>query len=140
MIRIVPDSNILVSGFPNSSGAPSAVVGLWRQRKVQFAVSEHILGEVSDAWMSAYWLARFEPMQVERAFKLLRKRALVVELVIDVSGFATHAHDDPIIATAVNGAADYLITGDKELRGVGEYLGVKIRTPQEFLEEFEKVN
>jgi predicted nucleic acid-binding protein len=50
---------------------------------------------------------------------------------------ASHWHDDLVIATAVEGEVDYLLTRDKELRAVGEYEDVKIRTPQEFLEEFE---
>lgn len=136
MIRIVPDSNMLVSGFPNSTGAPSTVVTLWRDRQIQFIVSEHILNEVAEAWTSPYWLARFKSSQVDRALRLLRKRALVVDLVIEVSGDATHAQDDPVIATALNGKADYLVTGDKGLRGLGAFQGVEIRTPQEFLEEF----
>lgn len=57
-----------------------------------------------------------------------------------VSGVATHPEDDLVLATAVSGKADYLVTGDKPLRKtVPKYQGVKLVTPVEFLKVLEKV-
>ena len=43
--------------------------------------------------------------------------------------------DDPIIATAVAAKADYLVTGDRaHLLPLGEYEGIHILSPREFLE------
>ena len=57
--------------------------------------------------------------------------------MVEVSGVASHWQDDLILAAAVSGNADYLVTGDAEFRRVGEYQGVKLRTPAEFLREFD---
>lgn len=45
--------------------------------------------------------------------------------------------DDKFLEAALAAQAQYLIlvTGDKDLRDIGEYKGVKIRFPQEFLAE-----
>lgn len=62
-------------------------------------------------------------------------RAVIVPLSTVVRGVATHASDDLVIATAVSGSADYLVTGDRDLRlRVREYGGVAIVSPAEFLE------
>ncbi len=43
--------------------------------------------------------------------------------------------DDKFLEAAIAGKADYLVTGDKDLRDIGEYEGIKIRYPEEFLAE-----
>lgn len=43
--------------------------------------------------------------------------------------------DDKFLEAALAAEAQYLVTGDKDLRDIGEYKGVKIRFPQEFLAE-----
>jgi predicted nucleic acid-binding protein len=51
-----------------------------------------------------------------------------------VRGVATHWQDDRVIATALAGSADYLVTGDKELLRLKSYRTVRIVSPLEFLE------
>ncbi len=42
--------------------------------------------------------------------------------------------DDKFIECAVSLNAEYIITGDKALRAVGQYKNIKIVTPKEFLD------
>ena len=43
--------------------------------------------------------------------------------------------DNKFLEAAVAAKATYVVTGDKDLRAIGEYEGVKIRYPAEFLRE-----
>jgi len=43
-----------------------------------------------------------------------------------------------ILSAAVGGGADVLVTGDKELQGVGRVEGVKILSPRQFWEELKE--
>ena len=43
--------------------------------------------------------------------------------------------DDKFIACAVALKAELIITGDKALRDIGNYMGIRILGPREFLEE-----
>lgn len=43
--------------------------------------------------------------------------------------------DNKFLEAALAGRADYVVTGDKDLRDLEEHEGVKIRFPEEFLEE-----
>ncbi len=49
-------------------------------------------------------------------------------------GVAEDLEDDLVLATIVAGRADFLVTGDRLLREIGEYGGVRIVTPREFLD------
>lgn len=42
--------------------------------------------------------------------------------------------DDIVLATAIAGQADYIVSGDKHLLDLGEYKGIKIITAAEFAE------
>lgn len=74
------------------------------------------------------------PTSSAEAIALLRSAAIVTALTVEVTGVATHPEDDLILATAVAGAAAYLVTGDRRLRAVGAFQGVAILSPREFLE------
>jgi predicted nucleic acid-binding protein len=43
-------------------------------------------------------------------------------------------NDDAILATAIAARADYLVSRDKDLLSLGEYDGIKIVSPEAFLQ------
>jgi predicted nucleic acid-binding protein len=65
---------------------------------------------------------------------LLRTDAEVTSLTISISDTAPHHHDDPVIATAVNGAASYLVTRDHALLDLRNVENVAIVSPRDFLD------
>ena len=54
------------------------------------------------------------------------------ELALD--GVSDDPDDDKHVATAVEGRATFVVTGDPDLLEVKEYAGVRIVTPRQFLE------
>ena len=58
---------------------------------------------------------------------------MVVTPASGIHGFAPDAEDDLVLATAVAGRADYLITGDRRFREVGQHGAIAIRSPREFV-------
>lgn len=65
---------------------------------------------------------------------LIRLRARLTPLSIEVHGIATHPEDDLILATALSAPVDYLVTGDRKLQALGVYQGVAILTSRAFLD------
>lgn len=53
--------------------------------------------------------------------------------VSEISAVSRHVKDDYLLASAVLGEADYLVTGDKDLLVLGGVEGLKIVSPTEFL-------
>lgn len=133
MIRAVLDANIIVSGFPASSGTLAALIEHWRAGQFRIVVSYHIMREVERAWSKPYWQPRFAPPLVERALAVLQIEGEVTPLTVPVEGVATHPEDDKVLATAISGRADYLVTGDWQLQRLGSYRGVGILSPRQFL-------
>lgn len=92
------------------------------------------LGELSRVFALPYFTERLTPDQARAALDLLRNRAHLVEPAPDVHGFAPHASDDLILGTAVAGRADYLVTGDRALRRLGTFRGIRLVSPLAFLD------
>jgi predicted nucleic acid-binding protein len=73
--------------------------------------------------------------QIESTVNLFHSEATIVPLIVTVVGAATHPEDDLILATALSGRVDYLVTRDEKLQEkVKEYKGVSIISPPVFLQ------
>ena len=70
---------------------------------------------------------------MEQALYLLRSQATVVVPASGIHGVAPDDEDDRVLATAVAGNVDYLVTGDRRFRAIGQYEAIAIRTPREFV-------
>jgi len=142
-MRVLLDTNVLAVGMVEHAlglNSPSALI--WQQLQLEeftLLISAHLLQELEHAWSTTWFRNRLPPDKMDRLRTLLLSRAMMVEITQEVRGIASHWQDDLVLAAAVSGNADYLVTRDKEFRLVGEYSGVKVRTPAEFLIELDAV-
>jgi predicted nucleic acid-binding protein len=83
-----------------------------------------------------YFAARLSRAQRRANLTLVREEAAVVPITVRIQGVASHPEDDLILATALSAKADYLVTGDRKLQALKTYRGVRIVSPQGFLEIF----
>lgn len=67
----------------------------------------------------------------------LREEASFIIPGVEVRGVGEDQEDDLVLSTAISGGADYLVTGDKHLQGIGDYRGVIILSPRAFLDVLE---
>lgn len=133
MITVVLDTNVLVSGFATALGPPGRILSAWHNQAFALMVSEHILNEVESTLTKPYFVQRLTVEDRANGLLLLREESIVVDATAMVSGVATHSEDDLVLATAVSGQADYLVTGDAQLQRIGAYQGVIILSPRAFL-------
>jgi predicted nucleic acid-binding protein len=52
---------------------------------------------------------------------------------LKIEGVARDPEDDKLLACAVEGRADYLVSGDKDLLVLQEYAGVQVISPAQFV-------
>ena len=97
------------------------------------ALSHTILSELETVFQGPYFRQRLGPTEIAASLALLRTHALIVPVPPAVEEVATHPEDDLILASAVSARADYLGTGDAQLRQIRTYRGVRIVSPREFL-------
>ena len=136
MILAVLDTNVLASGFvgfADADRAPGQLLRLWRDRRFSLVVSEDILTELRNTFMSAYFQRRLSPEHVAAAEQLLRQEAVMTSVHTHLVGVAAHPEDDLVLAAAISAQAAYLVTGDGPLLRLGNYAGVDIVSPRQFL-------
>lgn len=132
--RATVDANVLVVAPLNPKSPPGLILTVWQQGRFDLILSEHILEEVARTHRKPYFRARLTEIQIAEFEGLLRRRATIVTITTVVHGIATHPEDDLILATAVSGDVDYLVTGDARfLAQVPAYSGVSLLRPTEFL-------
>ena len=136
MIRATLDTNVLAAGVITSAQTVNGqVIQAWRENKYSLVLSEPILTELSRTLTQPYFSARLTAAQIEGSVNLFRSEATIVPLIVTVAGVATHPEDDLVLATALSGRVDYLVTRDEKLQEkVQEYKGVSIVSPLFFLQ------
>ncbi|MBI2761189.1 MAG: putative toxin-antitoxin system toxin component, PIN family [Chloroflexi bacterium] len=96
-------------------------------------LSDHILGEVEQTLTKPYFARRLTVAESHAAVAHLRRFATITPISVEIRGVATHPEDDLVLATAVSGGAQYLVSGDGGLQQVRRYRDVAIVSPREFL-------
>lgn len=135
MIAAVLDTNILASGTVTAATPPSQILDRWLDRQFELVVSEHIIDELERTLNKPYFQKHLTSNATAAFIDLLQSKATIISIITKVKGIATHPEDDLVIAAAVSGKADYLVTGDGPLlRKVSNYKGVALITPKDFLE------
>ena len=137
MIRAVLDTNVLASGFvefAKAERAPAQLLRLWQEQRFALVVSTEILTELLNTFADPYFRRRLTAEEIDAVRLLLQEEAISTPLTSRISGVASHPEDDYILATAVSAHAEYLVTGDKELQRLGNYQGVHVVSPRQFLD------
>jgi putative PIN family toxin of toxin-antitoxin system len=133
-MKVVLDTNLLLSGLVTGSSTPSQIISCWEEDMFDIYVSEHILEGVSRALRKPYWQKRQDLETLEHRLSILRLLVRIVIPVTGVHGVAEDNEDDFVLATAVAAEANYLVTGDKYLQRIVAFRGIPIVSPREFLD------
>lgn len=140
-MRVLLDTNVLAAGIVgnrlNWTTPPTQIWRRWQAKQFALLISAHVMKELNKTLDLPWFAARIALLDRELAMREILAFAEVIELATMVSGVASHPADDLVLSAAVSGNADYLVTGDAKFLQVGEYRGVKLRTPTEFLRELD---
>jgi uncharacterized protein len=136
MIRAVLDSSVLVSAFLTQSGTSHAVLSAAREGVFVLCLSREILEETRRSLREKVrTIRRYYAYPDERVDQHIAALAEFASDLPELHVVPLDPKDDAIVATAVAARADYLVTGDKRhLLPLGEYEGIKIVTPRQFLD------
>lgn len=135
-MRIVLDTNVLLSGLMLPDSTPGKIVGAWRKRNFYLIVSEITLAEI--ARVLAYPKIRkrlnWDDECIARYIALIRFEAEVVDIVGVEANVPADSNDNHLLATLIVSNADWLITGDSDFN---ELIGLHpIISPGEFVRRF----
>lgn len=134
-MRVVVDTNVLVSGIFFRPSNPGKVIDLWWEHKFDLVTSEHIYSEVQDTFKKIVKKIGARPSLTIKLNETLREYADFVP-VIPKEEICRDPKDNLILDTARQGKANYIVSGDKDLLVLKRYKGIPILTPHEFLEKY----
>lgn len=139
MLRIVLDTNIWVSTILKPHGHYAKIVKKIAQYAEIFIVEE-VLAEVRQASLRPDKRKKYKltKTSVDQAIAAIRGFVKIVTDLPTLEVIREDPDDNIILACAVKAQADYLISYDPHLTDLGEYQGIKILTPKEFLSLEEK--
>lgn len=130
-LRVVIDTNVLVSALVGHGKPRRLVVLLLEQHEV---VSSHqMLAELADV-LSRNKFPEIHRSQVNSFLSILGSRAILVTVKQTNSVIEEDPDDDIVLATALEGKAAYLVSGDSHLLKLGKFKDVRIVTVKEMFE------
>ena len=129
-LRIVLDSNVPISAVV-FGGKPREILNLVIRGELTLIVSPAILDE-GEAVLGGVKF-RFSGEAARGVIKEIEALAEIVDPATVVSAVPEDPDDDRVIACALDGRAEYLITGDHHLLKIGVYSALSILNPDDFL-------
>ena len=110
MIRLVLDTNVLVSANLNDEGLEALIVALALNRKLELCVSQPILEEYERVLL--YPRLKFDPTEVSHFLDRLRRNSTVIHPTKQISESPDEA-DNRFLECVEAASADFLVTGNK---------------------------
>lgn len=126
-MKITLDTNVLIAAFAAKGTCAELLEHCEREHEI--VLSRHILGELRAKLEERLGLDAREATEV---VSLIEGVARLVEPVVVPKDACRDATDLPVLGTAVAGDCQALITGDKDLLDLVDYLGIPIVRPADF--------
>lgn len=135
MLRAVLDTNVFVSGLKSQKASPGQIIDAWMQKRFTVITSPQLLAEIHEVLMrpAILVLLKKTPHEVNEFIKLLIQKTFVTEGKLEIDVLKNDPDDNMVLATAIEGQATCLVTGNTKHFPSKEYQGIKILTPQEFI-------
>lgn len=136
-LRAILDTNVLLSALIRVDSKPYKLVRAWLDGRFGLVSGEAQLEELRR--VSRYEQVRryFAPAEIGWLINRIRERALLVKQLPKVD-VADDPGDNYLLAMAVAGEAEYLVTGDKsDLLALKRHRGTQLVTVQEMVSMLE---
>ena len=133
-MRIVLDTNVLVSALLSQASSAARVVKLWRARqRIDLLTAQIQIDELIRVSRYPRIRDRISPTVMGRLINELRELAVMVDHLPPIDA-SPDPYDNYLLSIAVGGLADYLVTGDKaDLLALKKHQSVAIVSISDFL-------
>ena len=130
-MRVVIDTNVLISAlfWP---GKPKQLFNQVRRGKITFLTSEMLLAELKEVLTRVDKPFTLSAEESERVLVAIRNLAEIIEPHTLVQACRDDA-DNRILECALDGQADWIVTGDSDLLDLKSFQEIKIAAVADFL-------
>lgn len=133
-MKVVLDSNIILSALIFPKSKPACVLKLAKQSKIELYLSQFIIKEIKKNLNVKF---DYSESLSNKVINELLKFGKIVIIKKQISLIKEKTDDNRILETAIAAKADYLISGDKKhilpLKNIGK---TKIISASDFLDEY----
>ena len=139
-VRVVLDTNVLVSGLVAGQGTPRQILDAWVEGRFTLVTSLYLVEELVHV-LSYPRIAkrlRISDEEVEALLAALLSQAVVVPGHLCLPGVTRDPKDDAVVACAKEGQANCIVSGDQDLLVLEEYEGIQVVTPRQFMQSIAK--
>jgi len=123
-LRVVLDTNVLLSGIAYPASVPGQILAAWRHGSLEVVLSLFILDELRRVLPRLAHRHGLSASEMDDLVDILAIRADLIEPVTDLDPDLRDADDQPVLGTLLAalkaGQANYLVTGDKDLLSLAE--------------------
>lgn len=137
MLRAVLDANVIISALIQPKGPSGRIVAsLLEESSFELVASPAILAEVrrSLTYPKVRKYIKVSDEDVDLSVAALALIAQPIEGILRVKAVAEDPDDNKYIEAALEGRAQFIVTGDSHLKSLKSYRGIRIVTPRVFLD------
>jgi putative PIN family toxin of toxin-antitoxin system len=131
MLKVVFDTNVIVSAALYEKGLPALLLSLGLEDKVRFFVSPSLLNEYEAVLKRPRF--KLDHREITELMRKIHRKALIVTPAKRLKIIKADEPDNRILECAIKANADFIITGNKRHFPFEEFRGSKIVTPREFI-------
>lgn len=134
-MRVVIDTNILLSGLMLPNSIPGRIIQAWRENRFELVLSQFQLDEIGRvlAYPRIQKRLHWGQEEITQFLKQLFLRSIYLGEIAVVAEVPADANDNLILSAYLVGKAQYLVSGDKGLLDLREqYI---ILTANEFVQQ-----
>ncbi len=138
MLRAVLDTNVFVSALLSRRGPAAQIFNAWRQRKFLLIISPFLLQEIERVLRYPKIQQKYgiSDQEIQILLELLRRDAIVVSGNLVVQNvIPDDPEDEHVLACALEGRADCIVSGDAHLLRLKTFQGIPILPLKAFLEK-----
>lgn len=132
----VLDTNVLISAsFRIKDSIPDQILQKLRDQKFILITTPEILQEIEEVLNreKVLKITKMTEQEIKKFMQDLIDIAFVVPGNVVVQTVEKDPDDDKFLAAAIEGRANYVVSGDKPLLNIKEYQGIKIVSPVDFI-------
>jgi putative PIN family toxin of toxin-antitoxin system len=134
-MRVVLDTNIAVSAYITPGGNAFQILSYWDQHIFELVISEPILEEYQRAlkYDRTRRYHQLTDQQISQIIEDFRSLATMTAPKHKLDVIKDDSADNMFLECALAGQAELIVSGDKHLKDLGEYQGIRILSAAEFL-------
>jgi putative PIN family toxin of toxin-antitoxin system len=132
MLRVVLDTNIIVSALLTDQGLPALILDLAISRRIQLFYSQALMSEYEEVLSRRRF--DFPPKKVKKTLAEIKRAGIDIFPTQTIILITEDPKDNRILEASQTAQAHYIITGNRKHFPFQKFKKTRIVSPREFLE------